>query len=164
MEARIGWVNATWPFAALSVREEALTVNVGILGRYTFRRDQVVSIDSYVGMIPLLGGGIRIEHTVAEYPRRIVFWCLGPPRSLIKRIHQVGFIPEGQLQGVPCRRGIPARWQTLVIGIALWNLLLLLDEVRSTGYMARSRRTRSSMGGWVLKSRLPKPLLSGLMM
>lgn len=128
--ARIGWVNATWPFAALSVREEALTVNVGILGRYTFRRDQVVAIEPYT-VIPLLGWGVRIEHTVAEYPRHIVFWCLGPPRSLINRIHETGFMPEAQRDETLTTRGMAVRWQALVFSIGLYCALLLLDWLRS---------------------------------
>lgn len=125
--ATIGWVYATWPAAGLSVGEEVLSLNVGLLGSYTFRREQVVSVDSY-GFFPIIGGGIRIRHTVAEYPRHIVFSCLRPPGSLIKRIHEVGFIPEGRVQDMPTGRGIAVRWQTLVAGVALWSLLLEIDR------------------------------------
>lgn len=128
--ARIGWVNATWPFALLSVSEQALTVTVAVLGRYTFRRDQIVAMEPYA-VLPVLGGGVRIEHTVAEYPRHIVFGCFGRPRSLINRIHETGFIPEAQPDETLTTRGMAVRWQALVFSLGLYCALLLLDWLRS---------------------------------
>ncbi len=123
-------MNATWPFAVLFVHEEVLTVSVAVLGRYTFRRDQIVAIEPYT-VIPVLGWGVRIEHTVAEYPKHIVFGCLGPPRWLINRIHGTGFIPEAQPDETLTTRGMAVRWQALVLSIGLYCALLSLDWLRS---------------------------------
>jgi hypothetical protein len=42
--ARIGLMNATWPFAVLKVNSERIVLDVVILGTYTFRPDQVVKL------------------------------------------------------------------------------------------------------------------------
>ncbi len=124
--ARIGWVNATWPFAKLTARQNKLDLNATLIGRYTFSADQVISIDKYV-IIPVLGWGIRIHHNIPTYPKKIVFWCVGSPNSLIRKIKETGFLPGADPDSIPPRLGIPVRWQAVVAIAALWNLLLMMD-------------------------------------
>lgn len=88
--ARIGWTNATWPLAKLSVTANKLTIQVKLLGTYTFAPEQISSIERYT-IIPVLGWGIRIRHNVADYPEKIIFWCLGNPSSVLDGIRDVGF-------------------------------------------------------------------------
>lgn len=124
--ARIGWVNASWPFATLTATRDQLELNASVIGKYTFSPAQVISIEKYT-TIPVLGWGIRIKHNVASYPSHIVFWCFGSPASLIARIGGTGFAPCGSPDSVSANRGIPARWQTLTAIVVLWNLLFMAD-------------------------------------
>jgi hypothetical protein len=89
--ARIGFWNATWPFAQLSVTKEQLLLKVGILGTYTFKPDDVTSVEPY-GWLPFLGKGVRINHRLSQYPEKIVFWYLcANPKPIAETIHQMGF-------------------------------------------------------------------------
>lgn len=123
--ARIGRMNATWPFATLTARRDTLLLNATLLGRYSFDPTQVISIEKYT-LIPVLGSGIRIHHNVPTYPKKIVFWCF-TPASLIRRIKETGFLPSADPDSLPPDRGMPIRWQAAVVMIVLWNLLFLLD-------------------------------------
>ncbi len=91
--ARIGWVNATWPFAKLSASAQQLSVSGSLIGRYNFSPDQVAALEPY-GSISVLGTGVRIVHTVQSYPEKIIFWCFGSPKRLIERITNLGFRPS----------------------------------------------------------------------
>jgi hypothetical protein len=90
--ASIGWMRrATWPFAELSATADKLTVEVSILGTYTFTSDQVLSVERYV-IVPVLAWGVRIRHNLAEYPEKIIFWCLNNPDDVLNGIRNAGFI------------------------------------------------------------------------
>lgn len=123
-------MNATWPFATLTAAPEALRLKVGLLGEYAFRPDQVVALSTYT-MIPLLGWGIRIEHRVAHYPARVIFWSFGRPDSLLARIRDAGFQPQAQASSIPQRTGMAFRWQAVAIALLVWNGLFLLDMFSS---------------------------------
>jgi len=126
--ARIGWVNYSWPLASLSVDASSLTITTTFfglfeMGRYSFRPDQVAHLGKY-GWLPVLGEGIRVQHTVANYPGKVVFWCR--PSAVLQGIASTGFhgtsestAPLGSLPS----RGFPLRiWPPVVI-LLLWNLL-----------------------------------------
>ena len=130
--ARIGWMNATWPLARLSASPDNLTITVRMLGTYSFSPDQVLSVERYV-MIPVFGWGIQVHHCVADYPRRIIFWCLGSPDTILRGIRDSGFQPSGSTSAVPKRSGIPVRWSAIIAVIVGWNALLLLDFACSKG-------------------------------
>lgn len=95
--ARIGFMNATWPFAALKLTPERLVLEVVLLGTYVFAPDQVTSVEPY-GWLPLAGKGVRIGHCVQGYPEKIVFWylCINP-QHIVDRIKELGY---GQPNGV----------------------------------------------------------------
>ena len=131
--ARIGWVNYSWPLADLRVTEDRLTVTTTMFGlfntgSYTFTRDQVIAIDRH-GVIPLIGEGIKIQHLVTNYPRKIIFWCR--PTRVLEGIASVGFptnqkSPDGQPYDsitAPLPSGFPLRWPPVIAFILLWNLL-----------------------------------------
>jgi hypothetical protein len=98
--ARIDFANATWPFAKISIVENELILKVIWLGTYTFTPEQIYSIEQYT-MIPFLGWGIRIQHNVANYPEKIIFWCLGGnPSNVLDRIRNAGFFQTNTNSGI----------------------------------------------------------------
>ena len=132
--ARIGLVNYTWPLAKLIATADRLTVSTTMfglfgMGTYSFTRDQVISIERY-GWIPLVGEGIRITHSIADYPQKIVFWCR--PSSVIGRLTAVGFTPAHTSSEIPNHlsgRGFPLRWLPLILLAVIWNLLIGFEMV-----------------------------------
>jgi hypothetical protein len=107
--ARVGWVNASWPFATLTANGSTLTLSS--LGTYTFRPSDVVALEPY-GSIPVLASGIRIEHNRKDYPKKMIFWCMGRRSVVLAEIANTGFSPAGH----PIERasGFPIRWSTVV--------------------------------------------------
>jgi len=124
--ARIGWVNATWPFARLTASRDTLVINATVIGRYTFTPEQVVSIEKYT-ILPVFGWGLRIHHTVPTYPKKIVFWCFGSPNALIESIFQTGFLPSADPASVPRHAEGPVRWVAVIAVVALWHILFIMD-------------------------------------
>jgi len=123
--ARIGWMNAGWPFATLTATADSLRVKIRIFGGdYTFTPASVVAITRDRS---LFSRGIRIEHGVAEYPAHIVFWCFGDPETLLARIHDTGFEPLAPATAMPERRGLALRWSAIVAALLVWNGLLIAD-------------------------------------
>ncbi len=122
--ARVGWVNASWPFARLTAN--ASTLALSSLGTYTFTPSQVIALEPY-GSLPLVSSGIRINHNRTDYPKTIIFWCMGRRDAIFREIANTGFHPMGQAIGrTP---GFPFRWSAIFVAIALWNALFLLDRV-----------------------------------
>jgi hypothetical protein len=121
--ARIGWVNATWPLARLSVADGALTVTALLLGTYTFAPDEVVALEA----LQSFGYGIRIVHSRSDCPRNVVFWCLRNPAGILADIERAGFTPRAPRSSQPRRDGIPVRWTSVAAVVMLWNVLFLLD-------------------------------------
>jgi hypothetical protein len=64
-------INASWPFAGLSVYTEELVLST-FLRRLRFRREDIFQVERYNG---IFSTGVRIVHTVASYPRHVVFWA-----------------------------------------------------------------------------------------
>jgi hypothetical protein len=120
---RIGWINASWPLAELSVSPGALKLRT-LIGTYTFTPEQVVRIEPY-GSIPILYRGIRIVHSNPDCPSSVIFWCLRNPERLIERIRQA--IPGASPLGAQARRGVPFRWSFILALVAVWNALFILD-------------------------------------
>jgi hypothetical protein len=125
--ARIGWFNASWPFANFRSTATSLTLEVWFFGTFSFTPDQVVSIEKY-GSIPFLGRGVRINHNVSRYPKKVVFWCLSDPDKFIQKVRETGFMPA-PIPVSPSERlqGIPVRWQAVLTVIIIWNALFLLN-------------------------------------
>lgn len=91
----IGWFNATWPFATLTVSKSILDIKLIWSSAYRFKPEEIILIEPYIE-IPFLGWGIKINHIVPKYPKKIIFWCFGNPHKLIKQIDNIGFIPQVQ--------------------------------------------------------------------
>ena len=123
---RIGWANASWPLARLSVSRVTLSISAMMLGTYTFTPDQVVALEPY-GSIPIVGRGIRILHSRSDYPDKIVFWCFRKPERLLDEIRVAGFLPQASRTALRNRTGIPVRWTPIISIVVAWNMLFLLD-------------------------------------
>jgi len=123
---RVGWANASWPLAKLSVSSTNLSIAAMMLGTYNFTPDEVVALEPYQS-IPIIGRGIRILHSRSDYPEEIIFWCFRDPEILANDIRRVGFQPR-VIRRIPREpRGIPVRWTTIVAVIVIWNVLFVLD-------------------------------------
>jgi hypothetical protein len=124
---RVGWLHASWPLATLAATPSSLSVSAPVLGRYDFTPDQVVALEPH-GAIPLVGRSVRLVHSRPDYPRRIVFSCVGHPEQLIARIQRDGgFLPRSTIAAVPAARdGAPVRLRAIVVAVATWIGLGLL--------------------------------------
>ena len=70
--ARVGWVNATWPFAVLSVTKDTLRLTV-LFQEYDFSKQTFRGLSRYKGVF---SKGLQIEHTDPSLPKLVVFWSL----------------------------------------------------------------------------------------
>ena len=134
--ARIGIVNATWPFAKLLVSPMRLSLTC-VLDTYDFLPSNVVSLERY-GALPLFYSGVRIAHARPDYPSKIIFWCPGNPEVLISGIREAGFLPTAPASSVIQRRGIPLRWSAIILFILIWNGLFLLNDKLQHGSTNRA--------------------------
>jgi hypothetical protein len=133
--ARIGWVNASWPFAKLIASATSLRLS-SLGGTYNFLPSDVVALERY-GIIPIFSSGIRIAHARSDYPCKIIFWYLGNPETLIGEIRETGFLPTAPTSSETKWRGIPVRWGAILVAVLVWNGLFFLDGVFSRGIAKR---------------------------
>jgi hypothetical protein len=105
------------PLANLSANYNQITLNVFLLAKYKFHRQQVISLEK-------TWGGIRIRHTIAEYPANIVF-LTKDAQVFYDRLKQSGFLPAARVEDFPRRDGSPIYWQVIISAIILWNIFLL---------------------------------------
>ena len=87
--ARIGMRNSTWPFATLNVTKDKLELIVTLSGTLTFYPKDIISIEPY-SFLPLIGQGVKINHKIANYNKKIIFWTSNP-KQIINQIKQIGF-------------------------------------------------------------------------
>ena len=123
-----GAVQATWPFASLTVNRNQLLLRIALAGSYAFSPDDVVAIEEH-GRLPFLASGIRIVHINLEYPKSLIFWYMGSKSELVKAIQNTGFLPNGnpdRLEGFPS--GFPVHWPVVVGLVVVWNALFLTDR------------------------------------
>ena len=121
--ARIGWFSASWPMAAFRATREEITIDVRFSGKYTFRQDQVITIEPYK-LFPAIGQGILIKHNILEYPEKIIFWIIGDSDRFIKDIRDLGFMPTASPDKVIVRSGFPIKWGVWVVVGVLWLIIL----------------------------------------
>lgn len=121
--ASVGWVNASWPLARLSVSSGQLQLWVALSGSYTFTPGQVVALE-LEGSI--FRRGIRIVHTNPDYPEGIIFWR-GGRDQMLQEIKRIGFQPRASAAQVPRRDGMAWRWSFVIVAVLSWNVLFLID-------------------------------------
>jgi hypothetical protein len=95
-----------------------------LIGDYTFTPDQVTAITQYTSVF---SGGIQIQHSVPEYPARLIFWTLGSPDAVLAGIQETGFRPQAQPVKASQQQGVPFRWAPIIGVIVVWNVLLMLE-------------------------------------
>lgn len=136
--ARIGKLNATYPFGKLTVTKDKLEINASLIGRYVFRAQDIISIKPY-DEIPLIGKGIKINHNVANYDEKVVFWTFDNPKRVIYNIKKIGFFPIENAINNPenatnnpenelilkqqKQLGSPFKKTTLFLVIIFWNII-----------------------------------------
>ncbi|MDB6074410.1 MAG: hypothetical protein JWO89_2050 [Verrucomicrobiaceae bacterium] len=99
------------------------------LGRYTFVPSQVTAITRY-GVIPFFGEGVQIQHTVAEYPRKIVFQYR--TKSVLEGIASTGFTAQASPEAREAAAkisGSPYRWITVAALMVIWNLVFFSQSM-----------------------------------
>lgn len=135
--AKIGNASATFPFATLKVNQKRLELKVSVLGNLIFQPSDITSIEPYT-MIPLLGQGIKIKHTVSTYKEQVIFWTFKDPKSVVDQIKRTGFLNQNigsnqsteQLQKErQLTTGSPIKKPFVIAAIVLWNLLFLIDII-----------------------------------
>jgi hypothetical protein len=67
--ARIGFFNATWPFAKLSATREGISLRCGF--KFEFPKDKIYRLSRYKDHF---SNGLQIQHNVSRYPEFFVFW------------------------------------------------------------------------------------------
>lgn len=137
--ARIGWTNASWPFAKLHVTNKTLTLNATILGKFVFTKSDIDSIEVY-SKFGIFMKGIKINHFVKGYRETVIFWTFKDPQQLINAIRQTGFfennshlnpMEEMGIRDAQKKGGFPLTISFTIAMIVLWNLLSFIDLKKS---------------------------------
>lgn len=121
--ASVGEMKLPQPLANLSANCNELRLNIFLLAKYKFQSQQIVSLEQ-------TWNGIRIRHTIAEYPANIIFSTQNTQR-FFNYIKGTGFIPAARVEDFPRRNGSPVYWQVVVLALILWNTFLLICANRS---------------------------------
>ncbi len=69
--ARLGFFNATWPFATLAADKEGLCLYC-FSKKYVFPKNQIRRLSRHRGIFSV---GLRIEHSESSMPHFVVFWA-----------------------------------------------------------------------------------------
>jgi hypothetical protein len=92
--ARLGLMNATWPFARLVANSDELTLRV-LVFKFSFPKGSVARVSEHDGLLAgvlprFITSGLRIEHHNKNAPSFIVFWT---PHSsaLLKQLASMGY-------------------------------------------------------------------------
>ncbi|HWZ04933.1 MAG TPA: hypothetical protein VNX40_15055 [Mucilaginibacter sp.] len=136
--ARIGIANATWPLATLIVNQQTLQLRASIIGDLIFKPTDVISIEPYT-LIPVLGQGIKINHTVPGYNAKVIFWTFGSPEALIRKIEQTGFLVNknsipadvsATVETAQSGGSFPVKTSAAIVIVLIWNILFFHDILK----------------------------------
>jgi len=132
--ARVGYGHATFPFATLKVNKNELILNASILGVMYFRPSDIISIEPYT----LFKTGLKINHRVAGYSKKVVFNTMGGTRDLIARIEETGFLKntdsipsdvEAEIAKYQTGGSFPIKISAVIAIVVIWNVLFLSDHL-----------------------------------
>lgn len=84
---RYGFFNASWPFTKLIISKDNLSLTSPWIGEISFNRGDVLSVEKYRG---ILSKGIKINHNVPYFKKKVVFWTMQSPEEVLKKIHDLG--------------------------------------------------------------------------
>src|SRR5262249_24117640 len=117
--ARIGWVQATWPFGQLSISPGQLTISLAFAGRSTFAPSEVSGLERG----GIASNEVRIVHTRADVPQPIIFRYGGGVPRVLEAATRAGF---NAVPSPPRPRGMPFRWTAIAQVLVACSVLLLL--------------------------------------
>lgn len=129
--ARIGFANATYPFADLYVDKEVLTINASIIGNLIFQSKDIISLQPE-------SNGIKINHSVKNYNAKVIFWTFKNPALVIEEIERTGFLenkstPQNYNVNDILKKqnegSFPMKKAVAIIFGLVWNLLFLYDII-----------------------------------
>ena len=87
--ARIGLTNLSWPFATLTVTRNKLKIKLFLMGSMEFLPTDIVSIVPHSGFS---SNGLKINHNIKSYSKKIIFWTSVEPADILKKIDETGFL------------------------------------------------------------------------
>ena len=76
--ARLGLLNASWPFAQLTLSTDSIFLKV-FSKEYILRKDEVKSLEYFRGWFSV---GVKIIHTTAALDSHAVFWSFKTSKVL----------------------------------------------------------------------------------
>ena len=63
--------------------------------KFDFLREDIIRVEPF-GSIPLIASGIRLVHRRSDYPKMVVFWCIGGRDQKLAAIRKtLGCASEG---------------------------------------------------------------------
>jgi hypothetical protein len=137
--AKIGLAHATWPFAKLTVNKNQLRLSASIIGNLYFRPADIMSIEP---SSLFSGAGIKINHRVNGYSKKVIFLTTGG-RNLIKQIEETGFLTntspipaevEAEIAKYQLSGSFAMKWSAVIVFVVMWNLLFLGDQLGYFGH------------------------------
>ncbi|MFT4666407.1 MAG: hypothetical protein ACI8YQ_005155 [Polaribacter sp.] len=135
--ARIGMANATFPFAKLRVSQKKLELKVSLLGNLVFSPKDIISIEPHYQM-PIIGRGLRINHRVPNYKKKVIFWTFKSPDDVLMEIRKTGFlesvasgysIEDPAILAKQNQGGFPMKKAFTIGAVVVWNLLFAIDFI-----------------------------------
>ena len=85
--ARLGRIYRPWPFATLTLTEEALVLSV-FFTTYVLKKDDVARLEPVDGWV---SNGVRIVHLDPALNAQTVFWCQGA-KALLAEARALGYL------------------------------------------------------------------------
>ncbi len=95
--------------ANLKVTKDKLTLNIFLYGVYSFKMEEIISIDRNNNSITIM----------TIYHKKFTFGYKGNPGKLLKEIQELGFIPCGYESNIANRKRLPIRFSTIIFLILL---------------------------------------------
>lgn len=82
-------INASWPFGSLEVQPDQLVLRC-LTCSYVFPAASITRVSFHQGFF---SSGLRIEHSIPDYPAFILFWS-SDMKELGRKLTQAGFQVE----------------------------------------------------------------------
>ncbi|TWT34021.1 hypothetical protein KOR34_38570 [Posidoniimonas corsicana] len=92
--AKIGMMNVSWPFVRLSASPAGIVMRAPFGRTYEFPTDGITCVRP-CGLLPLVGSGVKIEHTIDRHPTRMIFWYpMRQPAEVLEFLRSAGIPGE----------------------------------------------------------------------
>jgi len=133
----VGRAKSTFPFVTLKVDENLLELNAGVIGKFVFQPEHVISLEPYKASFGY-GQGVKINHCLNEYHDQVIFWTTKNPEWVIAQIVETGFLNKDnirtsshnpEIESLQKSGASPIKKSAGIVGVVIWNLLFLIDIV-----------------------------------